>query len=605
MSRLTLRPSNPMGAALQGFDAMDRILNRREDRKVAALDRERRIGREDKEDLWLNEQRNRTRDQWEREDLVRQMTAARITLNELYKDKTVDEKVEITQQWAEQNPELARHLMNIDPMLSTPESRQKIFEAGQNVHQAIQTGDTKLGLDSLNYMFQSQINKGGSKPGTTPVEKRIGNFIITEDGGVAFDVETLAKDDETGEVTPYHAGLSQERGGGEDDPVRVYSPEQIVVTVDNYMAFAKGLDMARIAAGDPVATQQYTQKQQTAGSNAALTESFNAAAAAYNADAAPIENIQTMMGAALQVGGAEEGAVGYAQVAEQVAGIMNHHENSDWIAVDFQSGSEVVSALVDKSKLGKDGVTAGNWKDLQKQGALTLLGQGPNAELRKANAALLNARRGEATKVTATDRRDMYEVLVAPHMQAAIDKFKKDNEGAIPPMGFGDPKLAEKTWRFVLRHSDPATRKMLEQQLKQGESLMQRNNWSSTKAALSARDNWDRSNPEQAGWYGKKFVVGKPKGLARQGNIDINSRPVVKNGDGSISTLKSITVTLEDGRALLIPTITEDGRVLNKKQAIKHAKKTNKHLGIFKNTEAANAYAKKLSEYQGRKYSAR
>lgn len=87
-------------------------------------------------------------------------------------------------------------------------------------------------------------------------------------------------------------------------------------------------------------------------------------------------------------------------------------------------------------------------------------------------------------------------------------------------------------------------------------------------------------------------------GMIEAGNIDMSARPVVQNADGSVSTVKSMSVGI-DGRQVLIPTISDDGRTLTPDQAIQQYKDTGKHLGIFDTPENATAFAKQLSSAQG------
>lgn len=90
-------------------------------------------------------------------------------------------------------------------------------------------------------------------------------------------------------------------------------------------------------------------------------------------------------------------------------------------------------------------------------------------------------------------------------------------------------------------------------------------------------------------------------GLLVPGNIDMSTRPRVKNADGSISTVRSISVGIDGGREVLIPTVSDDGRVLSDRDAIDLYKRTGKHLGIFKDVPSANSYAEALHESEAAK----
>ena len=82
-------------------------------------------------------------------------------------------------------------------------------------------------------------------------------------------------------------------------------------------------------------------------------------------------------------------------------------------------------------------------------------------------------------------------------------------------------------------------------------------------------------------------------GLVRHGNILPGSRIPVQNSDGSYSTVRSMSVSGEDGYEYLIPTTAEDGsRILSDTEAIEQAKRTGHILGVFNSPDAATNYAR-------------
>lgn len=94
------------------------------------------------------------------------------------------------------------------------------------------------------------------------------------------------------------------------------------------------------------------------------------------------------------------------------------------------------------------------------------------------------------------------------------------------------------------------------------------------------------------------------QGLMTPSNMDLMNRPVVRNPDGSVSTVRSMSVNFGNGEVLL-PTISDDGRVLTADEAIAQHRKTGMHLGVFDTPENATNYAKNLSRDQARIYQGR
>lgn len=92
-----------------------------------------------------------------------------------------------------------------------------------------------------------------------------------------------------------------------------------------------------------------------------------------------------------------------------------------------------------------------------------------------------------------------------------------------------------------------------------------------------------------------------PVGLVEAGNVDLYSRPKVKNADGSISTVRSMSFE-EDGQEILVPTVSDDGRIMSDEEAIDLYQRTGKHLGKFKDAKSADAYAESLHKDQEKLY---
>lgn len=85
--------------------------------------------------------------------------------------------------------------------------------------------------------------------------------------------------------------------------------------------------------------------------------------------------------------------------------------------------------------------------------------------------------------------------------------------------------------------------------------------------------------------------------LLEQGNLDLMNRPQVQNPDGSISTVRSMSIGV-DGREVLIPTIGPNGEDWSPEEAIENYRKTGQHLGAFDSPESATKYAQELHNQQ-------
>jgi len=92
-----------------------------------------------------------------------------------------------------------------------------------------------------------------------------------------------------------------------------------------------------------------------------------------------------------------------------------------------------------------------------------------------------------------------------------------------------------------------------------------------------------------------------PQGQLTAGNIDLGARPVVANPDGSYSTVRSISVD-DNGKTVLIPTVSDDGRIMSNQDAIQQYLHSGRHLGMFDSQANADTYGEQLHEDQARRY---
>lgn len=92
----------------------------------------------------------------------------------------------------------------------------------------------------------------------------------------------------------------------------------------------------------------------------------------------------------------------------------------------------------------------------------------------------------------------------------------------------------------------------------------------------------------------------KMPGLLTPGNIDLSKRPRVRNPDGTTSTVRSISFEDSDGKEVLIPTVSPEGRIMSDTEAIQRYNDTGEHLGKFRDPQSATNAALAIHEQQAR-----
>lgn len=143
------------------------------------------------------------------------------------------------------------------------------------------------------------------------------------------------------------------------------------------------------------------------------------------------------------------------------------------------------------------------------------------------------------------------------------------------------------------------TAKQIQTQLDQTYKVVADLNKQIQSASLGDREKYIREALERAGI---ESVVKAVQGMLEEGNIDLTKRPQVKNADGSISTVRSISIEV-DGKVALIPTVSPDGKIMSDDDAVSRFQKTGEHLGMFDSEAAAERFAEALHIQQERFYS--
>jgi hypothetical protein len=90
-----------------------------------------------------------------------------------------------------------------------------------------------------------------------------------------------------------------------------------------------------------------------------------------------------------------------------------------------------------------------------------------------------------------------------------------------------------------------------------------------------------------------------PQGTIETGNLDLSNRPQVPNPEGGTSTVYSMSIGTPEGE-VLIPRVSQDGRILTPEQAKEQYRSTGQHMGIYSSVDEANRAAEAIHNDQAK-----
>ena len=86
--------------------------------------------------------------------------------------------------------------------------------------------------------------------------------------------------------------------------------------------------------------------------------------------------------------------------------------------------------------------------------------------------------------------------------------------------------------------------------------------------------------------------------MIEKGNLPLDKPiAIVKNKDGSVSTVRTISVNFGNGETV-IPTVHPKGYIMSNKEAVDYYRQTGNNFGTFNSVEAANKFANDLHNSQ-------
>lgn len=121
------------------------------------------------------------------------------------------------------------------------------------------------------------------------------------------------------------------------------------------------------------------------------------------------------------------------------------------------------------------------------------------------------------------------------------------------------------------------------------------------KVATAFSPAWRQDDPEEQerAALAEGVRATNPYNALVPGNLDLANRPRVKNADGSVSTIRSMGANF-DGKEMLLPTVSEDGRIMSDDEAAQTYLSSGRNLGQFRNELDSDRAAQQMHEDQAR-----
>lgn len=210
----------------------------------------------------------------------------------------------------------------------------------------------------------------------------------------------------------------------------------------------------------------------------------------------------------------------------------------------------------------------------------------PQAKSKKGALGLMQLEPATAKEYGVTDIKDPEQNIDAGvhYMADLLKKYDGDEQKALAAYNAGPKAVQQYNGVPPFKETKEYVKAVQDHK---GSNYQNSKEFKPTTSDERMFESWPKSGPSTA------------PGMVKAGNIDLTKRPIVHRANGEVSSLYSASFGTPDGE-VLVPLISQDGKVLSIEEAKKQYAKDGKSLGVFKTPAAADEFANFLHEHQGK-----